>query len=63
MNCSPVSRRFSSPATGTGPSLDLRISKSGGIPTQLVPEGRLGLASSRYVGSILWVSTTLHILS
>ena len=29
-------------ATGTGPSLDLRISKSGGIPTQLVPEGTPG---------------------
>lgn len=29
-------------ATGTGPSLDLRISKKEGIPTQLVPEGTEG---------------------
>ena len=29
-------------ATGTGPSLDLRISRRGGIPTHLVPEGTPG---------------------
>ena len=29
-------------ATGTGPSLDLRISKREGIPIQLVPEGTPG---------------------
>ena len=29
-------------ATGTGPSLDLRISKKEGIPIQLVPEGTPG---------------------
>ena len=28
-------------ATGTGPSLDLRISKREGMPTHLVPEGTL----------------------
>ena len=31
-------------ATGTGPSLDLRISKRDGIPTHLVPEGTPGAA-------------------
>lgn len=29
-------------ATGTGPSLDLRLSKKEGVPTQLVPEGTPG---------------------
>jgi len=31
-------------ATGTGPSLDLRISKKDGVPIQLVPEGTPGAA-------------------
>jgi hypothetical protein len=31
-------------ATGTGPALDLRISKKEGIPIQLVPEGTPGAA-------------------
>ncbi len=29
-------------ATGSGPSLDLRLSKKAGVPTQLVPEGTRG---------------------